>query len=258
VNITPLLPPGPPASAAEIVAGFGLWERGAAAGPRPRVLLNMVSSLDGRASLDGRSRGLSGPADRELFHELRTAVDAVLVGAGTARSERYGPLVRDAERRSERERRGLPPQPLACLATTTVAFDADLPLLASPESHVVILTASTASLEGARAHVDYIRAARAGALDLRAALEQLRALHGVELVLCEGGPHLAGQLLAAGVLDELYLSLSPKLAGSDPGTDEALRIIAGVSLDPPVSLELLSVLESESQLFLRYRVASAE
>ncbi|HEX5223615.1 MAG TPA: dihydrofolate reductase family protein [Solirubrobacteraceae bacterium] len=258
MSIRPLLPPGAPASAAELVTGFGLWERGSDDGPRPRVLLNMVSSLDGRGSLEGRSAGLSGPADRELFHALRTAADAVLVGAGTLRTERYGLLIRDSARVRAREEHGFPAQPLAAIATTSVALDPDLPLLASPEARVAILTASTASLEGARASVEYIRAGTAGTLDLHAALVQLRETFGVELVLCEGGPHLAGQLAADGLLDELHLSLSPGLAGADPHAEETLRIIAGVDLDPPVTLELLGVLTSDSHLFLRYRVVSAE
>src|SRR5712691_9174934 len=84
-----LLPGGDPATATEIVEGLGLWERPAAAAGRPRVLLNMVSTADGRATIGGRSAPLSSRADRALFHGLRTAVDAVLVGAATVRMERY-------------------------------------------------------------------------------------------------------------------------------------------------------------------------
>ena len=258
VPITPLLPPGPPAGAAELVERFGLWERGGPAAELPKMLLNMVSSADGRATLAGRSAPLSSAADRELFHALRTPVDAVLAGAGTVRAERYGELVPDPVRRLLREQRGLPPEPLACVATTSVALDPELPLFAAPDARVVLLTPSQATLDGARARIDYIRAGAGRTLDLRAALAELRARFGVELVLCEGGPHLAGELLAAGALDELFLSLAPVIAGTDPEALGELRIVAGATLDPAVTLELLSVLASGSHLFLRYRVASAE
>src|SRR4030088_2589800 len=105
--IRPLLPDGAPATAAEIVESLGLWRRPAASGERPRVMLNMVSTVDGRATLDGRSAPLSGRADREFFHALRAPVDAVIAGAGTMRTERYGRIIRDEGRRRLRLERGL-------------------------------------------------------------------------------------------------------------------------------------------------------
>ncbi len=80
----------------------------------------------------------------------------------------------------------------------------------------------------------------------------------MQSILCEGGPHLACQLLAAGLIDELFLSLSPLLAGGEPSAGEALRILAGGELEPPVELELLAVLHSDSGLFLRYGVSARE
>jgi 5-amino-6-(5-phosphoribosylamino)uracil reductase len=91
---------------------------------------------------------------------------------------------------------------------------------------------------------------------LPAALTELRERFGVESVLCEGGPHLAWQLLAAGLIDELFLTLAPLLAGGEASGDEALRIIAGAELQPPRRLELLAVLRSDSDLFLRYVVGA--
>src|SRR5689334_9339640 len=113
----PLLPPGEPATVEQIVESFGLWLRPSEPPARPRVLLNMVSTLDGRASLDGRSGTISGPADRALFHALRAAVDGVLVGAGTVRTERYGRMVRDERTRRLRAERGLTEEPLACVVS---------------------------------------------------------------------------------------------------------------------------------------------
>jgi riboflavin biosynthesis pyrimidine reductase len=256
LRLTRLLPPGEPASVTEIVEGLGLWTRPASPPPRARVMLNMVATVDGRATLNGRSGGLSDRADRALFHGLRAAVDAVLVGAGTVRTERYGRLIPDEGRRQLRVSRGLPEEPLACIVSGRLAIAEDIPLLAEPAARVAILTASAASLPASRAQVEYVRAARDGQLDLAAALTQLRERFDVHSVLCEGGPHLAAQLLAGAHVDELFLSVSPTLAGGEPSGGEALRILAGAEFDPPVELELLGALAHGSSLFLRYGVSA--
>src|SRR4051812_49163640 len=106
VTLRRLLPPGDAAPIAEIVEQLGLWECSPPAGELPHLLLNMVATIDGRATLSGRSGPISDHADRSLFHGLRTAVDAVLVGAGTVRTERYGRIIADPERRELRLRRG--------------------------------------------------------------------------------------------------------------------------------------------------------
>ncbi len=277
-ELTPLLGgPPQPASAERVVERLRMWDPSPPSSPstqRPRVLLNMVCTADGRATLGGRSGSIGNRADRELFHALRTAVDAVLVGAGTVRAERYRGLVRDEAHRRLRRARGLAEEPLACIVSASLDLAPDLPLLADPAARIAVLTPSPAcelpasavpasepSMSAAPADgpseeaapVEYIRAARDGQLDLPAALAELHTRLGVRTVLCEGGPRLNGQLLAAGLVDELFLSLAPKLAGgADPGAN--LRIVCGPELDPLLELELLDVLENESQLLLRYRV----
>lgn len=257
VSLRPLLPAGESASVCEVVERLGLWERPAAPRALPRVMLNMIATVDGRATLSGRSGPISDRADRALFHGLRTAVDAVLVGAGTVRAERYGRIVADPARRELRRERGLSEEPLACIVSGRLALGEDIPLLAEPQARVVILTSSAASLPTSGAQVEYVRTAHAGRLDLRAGLLELRERFGVGSVLCEGGPHLCAQLLAAGLVDELFLSLAPKLAAGELA-GEALRILAGPELDPPVELELLGVLGDGSSLFLRYGVCVRE
>jgi riboflavin biosynthesis pyrimidine reductase len=214
----------------------------------------MACTADGRTTLKGRSGPIGNRADRELFHALRTTVDAVLVGAGTARAEGYRRLVRDEAHRQLRRERGLSEEPLACIVSASLALSPEsVPLLADPAARVVILTSSPAGELPAGAP-EYVRAAHEGKLDLQAALVELRARWGVRTVLCEGGPHLNGALLAAGAVDELFLTLAPKLGGgSDP--QASLRIVCGPELDPPVELELRDALESEGCLLLRYEVS---
>jgi riboflavin biosynthesis pyrimidine reductase len=254
-----LLPPGEAATAAEIVEGLGLWERPAGAHPgRPHVMLNMITSADGSATLGGRSGGLSGRADRELFHALRTPVDAVLVGAATVRAERYGRLIVQEHRRSLRRERGLCEEPLACIVSRSLELDPSIPLLAEPAARVLVITPSQDELPPVAADVRYVRTPGDGVLGLAHALAQLSAAHGVGTLLCEGGPHLARDLLAGSLLDEVFLSISPKLTGGDTEGGRALRILAGEELQPTVELELLGAHESESHLFLRYAVVAPE
>jgi riboflavin-specific deaminase-like protein len=248
-----LLPPGEPVTPEQLVEQLGLWDRPSSPPPRPRVLLNMIATADGRATLAGRSGTISDPSDRAMFHALRTAADGVLVGAGTVRMERYGRLIHQQERREERERRGLSGEPAACIVSGRLLLGENIPLLQTPEAHVVVLTSSAASLPATGARIDYIRSS-GPQLDLPEALAELTERYGIANLLCEGGPHLARELLAAGLLDELFLSISPMLAGGEPSSGEALRILAGMELEPPARLELLGALSAESTLFLRYRV----
>jgi riboflavin biosynthesis pyrimidine reductase len=252
-----LLPASEPATVEEMVEKLGMWQRQEPPTDRPRVLLNMVSSTDGRATIDGRSDGLGGPADRALFHALRSASDAVLVGAGTVRVERYGRMIKEDSARRLRLQHGLEEEPLTCIVSGRLALDEELPLLQESTARVVMITASAASLPPCAATVEYVRTA-GGRLDLHAALAELSERFGVQSLLCEGGPHLARELLAEGLLDELFLCLSPLLAGGEPVGGEALRILAGAELEPAVELELLSVLRHRSHLFLRYGVSARD
>jgi riboflavin biosynthesis pyrimidine reductase len=249
-----LEPAGEPLAAAALTERLGLWERPSEPPARPRVLLNMVETADGRATLSGRSGPVSGTADRELFHALRASCDGVLVGAGTVRAERYGRMLRDESLRALRERHGMPAEPPACIVSGRLVLGEEIPLLRDPEASVVVLTASEASLPDFGAQIDYVRTP-GPQLDLAAAITELGARFSLTSLLCEGGPHLARELLAAGLLDEIFLTVSPLLAGGEPSSGEALRIIAGAEIDPPVGLELLGAMSASSYLFLRYEVA---
>jgi riboflavin-specific deaminase-like protein len=253
-----LLPHGDPIGATELADTLDFEARMRADAGRPYVILNMASTVDGRASIDGRSGAIGDRADRELFHALRASVDAVMAGAGTLRVERYGRIIANEATRARRRERGLSEEPLACIVSGRLSLPPDLPLLNEPAAHVVLVTASESSLPQSPAQLDYVRARQDGRLDLRQALAELGERFSVRTLLCEGGPHLNGQLLLAGLVDELFLSFSPKLAGGEDATGEALRIVAGAQFREPVELELLGAAESGSTLFLRYGVGGAE
>jgi riboflavin-specific deaminase-like protein len=216
---------------------------------RPYLALNMVTTADGKAAVEGRTRGISSEVDRQIFHNLRTQADAVMAGAGTIRIERYGPIVKTDELRAKREREGVFANPLAVIVSGRLHIPVDVPLLQDPESHVVILTQSEDELTGHRANVEYLRM-EAGPFDLRPLMERLRSEYGVRSVLCEGGPTLNASLLPYGLVDELFLTISPAIAGGE----DALTIVAGAPLPELLQLELAWALEEGSELYLRYRV----
>jgi riboflavin-specific deaminase-like protein len=213
---------------------------------RPYLGVNMVSSLDGKATIAWRTKGLSTELDRRLFHHLRTQADAVMVGAGTVRAERYGRMTKSDELRHKRVSEGLAADPLAVIVSGRLDLPADLPILNDPQQRVLIATASDATLPDTPAPVEYARTGD----DLPLLMAQLREERGVRSVLCEGGPTLNSHLLAAGLVDELFLTLNPKLAGGAA----ALTIVAGRELVEPAELELVSVAEGGGDLFTRWRV----
>jgi len=215
---------------------------------RPYLALNMVSTLDGKATIDWRTKGLSSDLDRKLFHHLRTQADAVMVGAGTVRAERYGRIAKSDDLRAKREREGLAPDPLAVVVSARLDLPADLPLLQQEGQKVVIATGSDAVLQGTKADIEYVRSGD----DLPVLLARLREEHGVRSVLCEGGPTLNSHLFAAGLVDELFLTLSPKVSGGAA----ALTIVAGGDLVEPTEMALVSVASGDSELFTRWRARS--
>jgi riboflavin-specific deaminase-like protein len=207
----------------------------------------MVTTADGRATIAGRSGPIGNAADQDLFHALRTRVDAVMVGAGTLRAENYGRLVRKPERREARARAGLAPDPLAVIVSGRLDLPDDLPLLHDPEQEVLVATFSDGELPGA-ARIEYLRH-DGGAVDIGALLADLRG-RGIRSVLCEGGPTLNAELLRAGGVDELFNCLAPTLAGEP----DAPTMVSGV-LHEPAGMDLVWLLENESHLFMRYRLS---
>ena len=242
-----LHPGGEPVSAEDAHSSLGFAELAPAS--RPYVVVNFVSSLDGRAAIAGKSAPLSNAADRRIFHLLRAQVDAVFAGTGTLRKERYGRIVRDPELRERRAAAGLAEDPLALVVSRSGDVPWDIPMFSVPEQAVAVY--SGAELKAPEVEADVSVSRVSAHRSLPEALELARTEHGVRSVLCEGGPHVFGSLLADDLVDELFLCMSPLLAGG--GTEMAITV--GPALGEAARLELVHVLESESALFMRYRTA---
>lgn len=210
----------------------------------PYVVLNFAATLDGRASVDGRSGKIGSDVDTEVLQRLRTRADAVMIGAGTLRAERYGRMVSDPALREERERNGLAHDPLAVVVSNRLDVPWDAPLFTDGGGRVVIFTASGDSPPATETPVKVMR--HEGGVDLERALSWLRHTQGVRSVLCEGGPTLHGGLRSRGLVHELFLTIAPKLAG---GSD--LPILLG-ELQSLEEMRLLWLLEHDGELFARY------
>jgi riboflavin-specific deaminase-like protein len=237
-----LLPePGEMPDGAAVVEDVRFWEQAHA--ERPYLVLNMVTTADGRATIGGRSGPIGNKADQDLFHALRTRVDAVMVGAGTLRAEKYGRLVRKPERREARIEAGLAPDPLAVIVSGRLDLPPDLPLLHEPEQQVLVATFSDGQVPGPG--IEYVRF-NGGAVDIPRLLAILRG-RGVRSILCEGGPTLNAELLRAGAVDELFHCIAPKLAGEP----DAPTMVTGV-LHQTIEMKLVRLLESESHLFAHF------
>lgn len=213
---------------------------------RPYLVTNFAVTVDGNATLHGRSGPIGSDTDTEFLVCLRTRVDAVMIGAGTMRAERYGRPVSDPGKRGRRERRGLSQDPLLVIVSGRLDIPWDAPVFGDRGARVLIFTTSDASPPTTEAQVRVVR--HEGAVDLREALEHLRRERGVRAVLCEGGPRIHAQLIDAGLVDELFITQAPKLGGGDgPG------LVVGLpELERP--LELVWLLDSDGELFARYRI----
>jgi riboflavin biosynthesis pyrimidine reductase len=182
-----LLPDPGPTTVEEQLDAYRPWEQPHE--ERPFVAMNFAATVDGRATIGGVSGPIGSDADTEMLVGLRTRFDAVMIGAGTMRAERYSGL----------------------------------------EKRLIVVESGSN-----------------GRVDLTALLRSLRE-EGIRALLCEGGPTLHGALQAEGLVDELFLTMAPKLTGG-----EAPRIVEGI-LPNVTELELAWLLEHEGELFARYR-----
>ena len=234
---------------------------------KPLLYANFVTSLDGVTAVDPAASGQGGlisgglPADRFLMGLLRAFADVVLIGAGTLRAEsahiwsagRVYPPAADGYLRL-REFLLLPPTAPLAVVSGSGAVDPALPALAGG---LILTTADGAARLAGRAPegVRVISLGAGKAVAVEDAVAALRA-EGYTSILTEGGPHLFGQLLKAGLVEQLFLTLSPAIAGRERGSTQ-IGLVEGTSLLPGIDIRgrLLSARRSGSHLFLRYQLS---
>ncbi|MGB9378268.1 MAG: pyrimidine reductase family protein [Mycobacteriales bacterium] len=210
--------------------------------------VNFVASIDGAATIDGRSDPLSSPADKKLFGVLRALSEVVLVGAGTVRVEKYGPIRLTPELRAWREARGMPAVPALAVASSSLDLDPAGALFTEALVRPIVLTGAGAPAER-RAALSEVADVVTGSL--AGWLEHL-AGQGLNRVLCEGGPTLFGSLLAGGHVDEVCLTRSPLVAAQP-----SMGIASMPATAAPRRFDLVHVLEEDGHLFLRYSASAA-
>jgi riboflavin biosynthesis pyrimidine reductase len=212
--------------------------------------VNFVTSLDGSVTVDGRSEGLGSPGDRRIFQVLRALADVVLVGHGTASTEGYRPITAESAVGRLRASIGRPATASIAVVSRRASLDPAGRLVTGAVSPTILVTCAAADAgrrEALAAAGVTVLVCGDDEVDLPLALDELAAL-GHEQVLCEGGPALFRDAVAAGLVDELDLSIAAALVGGEQ------RLLHG--LPTAVRLELRQVLEEEGTLFTRYRVRS--
>lgn len=211
---------------------------------RPWVLVNFVTSIDGATTVDGGSTPLNDEEDMKLFQALRAVPDVVLVGASTVIIEDYRPLTLDEERRNLRIERGQSPAPKLAIVTGTMSLDVESRVFSDSDFKPLVITGPNANpgrlaMLGDAADVEIL-------LDITPATI-LEALSDAQVVLLEGGPSLTGQFVAAGLVDELNVTISPMLVGG-----ESQRLTGHFDIKPPADMRLDRAVQGEKMLFLKY------
>lgn len=238
-----------PSDEVETLDAYALPDHG-----RAHLRVNMVSSVDGAAAVEGRVGILSGKADGTLLHELRSLCDVLLVGAGTVRAEGYGPLELTDDQQRRRVEAGQAAVPRLAVLTRSLELDLTAPVFTEATARPLVVTtarASAARRDEASAVADVLVAGDDD-VDLARALADL-AGRGLPRILSEGGPHVLSAMFAADLVDELCLAVAPVVTGGSE-----LRVTAGPALVPPRPMHLAHVLEQDEFLFLRYTRLNAD
>ncbi|MCY0903526.1 pyrimidine reductase family protein [Arthrobacter sp. H14-L1] len=244
-----------PAGAAtdeQLLQWYAAPNAGGSAPDEPRVSFNFIASLDGAATVDGRSGGLGSPADQRIFKLLRRHADVILLGAATVRAEGYAGELLDGEAQRWRVGHGSAAHPPVAIVSGSLRLDPASDFFTQAPVRPLIFTTATAPARQRKAleRVADVISAGTQVLDINAILAELTT-RGLNHIHCEGGPHLFGSFQEAGRVDELCLTLSPLLVGG-----QEPRISATLSGDnppaAPTGMWLAHVLHSEEMLFLRY------
>jgi riboflavin biosynthesis pyrimidine reductase len=208
--------------------------------------VNFVSSLDGVVEVSGRSGPLGNEGDRAAFMALRAVADAIMVGAGTVRAEKYGPVRLDEAARGRRAIRDQSELPRLAIVSVRGDLDPKMGVFDGPSRPLVLTTERVRSEQPRLGEIADVIACGDTQVDLRAARQALWS-QGLARVLCEGGPTLFRSLLIDDLVDEMCLSLAPLLAGA-----EHKHLTGDEPLPELAEFRLQGLLESDGVLLGRY------
>jgi riboflavin-specific deaminase-like protein len=212
------------------------------ASSRPYVIINMITSLDGKTAVEGKSGLLGSRTDRQIMRNLRARADAVMIGANTMRAEKLSLGLDEPSPE---------PQPLAIIATVSGDVPLESNLIVGERQEVLLMVPEDLAVRSDERRVLRVPTGLSGNIDLGEALKILKTERGVNLLLVEGGPSLNHSLMADKLVDEIFLTLAPKLVGGT--AEKALTILEGPSLGAREA-NLLGAHLSAGELFLRYGV----
>lgn len=212
---------------------------------RPWVRANFATTTNGVIKMSGVSKHVSGPPDRVVFNFLRSRSDAIIVGLGTAKAESYGiPRADSATGRS----------PRLIVVTNSLDIEDTSRFLDGQTKPLIVTSSHTAEVKSQRIRQIKERSDVAAfgeeSVDFKSLFAHLRE-NGINLLLCEGGPTIFSELAKENLIDELCLTISPRI-GSGPPTG-----FANIGSNPPIEMTLASYFETDGFLFCRYLFSSA-
>jgi riboflavin biosynthesis pyrimidine reductase len=214
--------------------------------PGRHVRANFVVSVDGAVEIGGRSRSLGAPADRAAFMAMRAVADAVMVGAGTARIERYGPVVISDDGQARRSARDQQPVPPLVVVSRRGLLSAEDRIFSGGHRPIVVTTGSALAEHPDLVDLADVLESGEDDVDLPRAVDRLFGM-GLERILCEGGPSLLHSLLEHDLVDEICVTFSPVIAGS-----QHVRLSGDEPLAEPAYFGLDGLLEGDGLLMARY------
>lgn len=225
---------------------------------RPTTVLTMIATLDGKAVVGGPAStwAIGTEDDHRLFKQIQRNCDAVIAGAGVMREDDIPYPRITPEEAARRTRRGLRPRPLWVIVSRSGRLSPDLRLFRADPADTLLVTTEKADPQALAALAGRTRVRVCGAetLDVPALMTALRREHGVRRLNSIGGPHLNGDMLEAGVIDELFLTLAPKIQNGRHG----VTLFEGAPFPPErlANATLVSLYRSGDELYLRYRLNS--
>jgi riboflavin-specific deaminase-like protein len=222
---------------------------------RPQVVMNMAMSADGKVSSISREpTSFTSREDKNFLVKLRSQCDALITAAGTVRIDRATMTVWDAHLRAERVRRRKPPHPIRVVVSGSLSIDPSLPVFKKPVSPLILVCCEIAPQSRRLKFSKLARVIVCGKneVNIPKLISILAKEYGVRNILTEGGPTLNDAFFRARCVNELYVTLCPKLVGGQaaPTLVEGLGI---PKLRQAVEAKLVSCRQGEEEWFLKYR-----